>query len=204
VFPSERRKWVEPKISFSTCRHLAMPWSLAPYRQCYSFTKEFLPHPGLVVALQPVLVGRPLRWLRRPRGAQGDYQRHFFLTARPFRHRGSFWRSIQLMVCIAVLGMGQQAALAQKNEDQERQSQRRSSSRSMRAAWLFGWAPTVRLRWTAANANDASLVSIRGSTSTGIQTAKDEALALARATAARSPVYSLKKFISTLFCNNIL
>ena len=102
--------------------------------------------------------------------------------------------SIQLMVCIAVFGMGQQVVLAQNNEHQGT-----PVSTTVFVTFDNGgvaFRPSADSAATLAGARDAALVSIRGRTSTDIPTAKDEALALARAAAARS--YLVARGVSPL------
>ncbi len=102
--------------------------------------------------------------------------------------------SIRLMVCIAVLGVGQQVALAQNNEYQGT-----PVSTTVFVTFDNGgvaFRPSADSAATLAGAKDAALVSIRGRTSTGVPTVKDEALALARAAAARA--YLIARGVSPL------
>lgn len=91
---------------------------------------------------------------------------------------------IQLTACILVLGSSQQVALAQSNEYQGT-----PVSTTVFVTFESGGAtfrPLADGAVTLAGAKSAALVAIRGRTSTDIPTAGDEALALARAAAARS------------------
>ena len=102
--------------------------------------------------------------------------------------------SILLMAYILVLSSVQQVALAQSNEYEGT-----PVSTTVFVTFDSGgvaFRPSADGAATLAGAKGAALVAIRGRTSTDIPTAKDEALALARATAARS--YLISRGVSPL------